>query len=246
MVSWLGHAGVALDLAGTRVLADPVLRAHVGLLRRRGPVPAADLWSRPDVVVVSHMHHDHLDLPSLRLIGTDVPLVVPAGAGPLFDGFADVREVRAGDEVRVGTVQITAVPAHHNDERARTSLRAAALGYLIRGGGTRVWHAGDTGAFPGMADLRGEVDLALIPVGGWGPSLGPEHLDPRQAAEAVSLVGAHTALPIHWGTLLMPGLRMLRPDLAVRPGERFAQWASQLAGDTRVLLPPVSTSVRIP
>lgn len=247
-LTWLGHAGTTVDLDGTRLLTDPLLRSHVGPLRRRGPAPAGVTWERPDAVLISHLHHDHLDLPSLRRVGGlvagDVPLVVPAGAGALLREFADVREVPVGAELRVGTLRVTAVPTHHPDDRVGTRVRAPAQGYLIRGS-RRVWFAGDTGAFAGMRELRGEVDLALLPVGGWGPSLGPHHLDPRQAAGVAALVGARKAVPVHWGTLLLPGLRTLRPDLADEPGDRFARWVAQVAGDTAVavLSPGASTGM---
>ncbi|MEO9137460.1 MAG: MBL fold metallo-hydrolase [Jatrophihabitans sp.] len=234
-LTWLGHAGICLDLAGVRVLTDPVLRARVGPLRRHGALPRPETWQRPDVVLISHLHHDHLDLPSLRRIARDTTVVVPRGAGVLLPGWHDVREVGPGDEVRIDTLTISAVPAHHPGDRLGTSVRSTAIGYLIEGGPTRIWFAGDTGLFPGLRELHGVVDLALVPVGGWGPTLGPGHLDPRQAAAVAALVGARSAIPIHWGTLLLPGLRTVRPDLAREPGERFRFWATQVGVDARLL-----------
>jgi len=89
----------------------------------------------------------------------------------------------------------------------------------------RVWFAGDTGLFTGMSDFR-PVDVAVIPIGGWGPTLGPTHLDPTQAAEAVRRVGAKDAVPVHFGTFWPLGLRHIhRPSFLqgfVEPGPRFA------------------------
>lgn len=234
-LTWLGHAGTSLDIAGVRVLTDPVLRGRVGPLWRHGPLPRPETWHRPDLVLLSHLHHDHLDLASLSMIDPGTAVVVPRGAGVLLPGWRDVREVEPGDQVRVGALTISAVPAHHPGDRLGTSVRAPALGYLIEGGPVRIWFAGDTGSFPGLRDLRGAVDLALLPVGGWGPTLGPGHLDPRQAAAVAALVGAVTAVPIHWGTLLLPGLRTIRPDLTREPGARFHLWATQLGVDVRLL-----------
>ncbi|SHG76311.1 L-ascorbate metabolism protein UlaG, beta-lactamase superfamily [Jatrophihabitans endophyticus] len=245
-VTWLGHAGASLDLDGTRLVTDPVLRFRVGPLRRHGPAPDPRAWREPAAVLVSHLHHDHLDLPSLRRIGTGVPVVVPAGAAALLDGFADVREVVAGDELRLGTLHVTAVPARHPGDRPGRRLRAAAVGYVIRGRTGSVWFAGDTGAFPALRELRGAVDLALLPVGGWGPTLGPDHLDPRQAAGVAALVAPRRAVPIHWGTLLLPGLRTLRPDLARAPGARFAWWTAQQAVDTEVVVLAPGGSTAMP
>lgn len=245
-VTWLGHAGTTIELDGVRLVTDPVLRSHVGPLRRRGPVPDERCWASPDAVLISHLHHDHLDLPSLRRLGRDTTLVVPSGAAPLLRSFTDVREVAVGASVTIGSVTVTAVPTNHPDDRVGTRVHAPAVGYLIRGRRERVWFAGDTGEFDAMRELRGEVDLALLPVGGWGPTLGPHHLDPRQAAGVAALVGARAAVPIHWGTLLVPGLWTLRPALTRTPGAEFARWAGQLAGDTEVSVLTAGSSLTIP
>ncbi|GAB2468161.1 MBL fold metallo-hydrolase [Jatrophihabitans fulvus] len=245
-VTWLGHAGVAVDLDGVRLLTDPVLRDRVGPLVRRGPAPPESAWRRPDGVLISHLHHDHLDVPSLRRLGSDVPLVVPVGAAGLLPGFTDVRELPVGRSTAIAGVTVTAVPAHHGDDRLGTGVRAQPRGYLIGGVGATVWFAGDTGVFPGLADLRGGVDVALLPVGGWGPTLGPEHLDPRRAAGVAALVQPRLAVPVHWGTLLLPGLASLRPVLTSGAGARFARWAGQLAPGCVVRVGEVGTSIAMP
>ena len=79
----------------------------------------------------------------------------------------------------------------------------AANGFLVTTPAYRIWFAGDTSPFPAMADLPalagGPIDLALIPVGGWGPRLSGGHMDPVQAARACVTVGARAAVPVHWG-----------------------------------------------
>jgi L-ascorbate metabolism protein UlaG (beta-lactamase superfamily) len=106
-------------------------------------------------------------------------------------------------------------------------VRAPALGYVVTGS-RRVYFAGDTDLFPGMAEL-GPLDLALLPVAGWGPRLPPGHLDARRAAEALRLLAPATAVPIHWGTY--SPISKLRTSAAARrePADEFARLAAQLA-----------------
>lgn len=242
-VTWLGHSTVVLDVDGVRVLTDPLLRPHVGLLRRRGAQPDPRAWRDPDVVLLSHLHHDHADLGSLRLLG-DVPLMSdPAnvawlrrrGLGPTRALGDDWVAVGRGVEVR----QVTAV--HHH--RPMPHRPNAAHGHLLRGPSGRVWVAGDTGLHPGMERLPdlagGPLDLAVVPVWGWGPRLSGGHLSPEEAARAVAMAGARFAVPVHWGTLHPPLATRGRSDWFRRPGERFAAGTARLApGATAVVLTP--------
>lgn len=225
-ITWLGHATVLLETAGARLLTDPVLRRRVAHLSRRGPDPPPP--GGLDGVLVSHLHHDHLDKPSLRRVaGASVTAVLPQGAAKLLDGmgFGAIEEVTAGQSVTVGETEIRVVPAWHDGRRrpGPRSLELETLGFLLDG----VWFAGDTDLDEGMHDLHGQVDVALLPIWGWGPSLGPGHLDPERAAKAVSLVEPRIAIPIHWGTFLPIGLR--RPELLRRPPLDFAHHVSALA-----------------
>jgi L-ascorbate metabolism protein UlaG (beta-lactamase superfamily) len=247
---WIGHATVCLELSGTRLLTDPVLRGRVGPLLRAGPVPAPSTYAEPDVVLISHLHHDHLDLASLRAIDKRVPVVAPAGAGPLIrrhGGHLDVREVAPGDSLVVGEVRITATSARHDPTRLASRASARPVGYHLSSDRHAVYFAGDTGPFPELAELAGQVDVALLPVGGWGFTLGPGHLDPRQAAEVTTLLRPALAVPVHWGTLFLPaGARRLRPGRSAQPGVLFAQWTRQLAPATEVIVPPPGAIVAMP
>jgi L-ascorbate metabolism protein UlaG (beta-lactamase superfamily) len=78
------------------------------------------------------------------------------------------------------------------------------------------------------------VDVALIPIWGWGTSLGPGHMDPARAAEAIAVVQPEVAIPIHWGTFLPVGARRRRPELLHEPAETFARLAAEAAPDVRV------------
>ena len=232
-IDWWGHASVTIGLGGLRVLTDPVLTNRVAHLTRVDGRPPPVAAARADLVVISHLHADHLHVPSLRRLPAGTRVVAPHGAAALLRRrlpALHVDEVGPGDAFDVDGVHLSVVPAAHDGRRLPGSRHVGpALGYVLAGDGRRVWFAGDTGLFDGMADI-GPVDVAVVPVGGWGPTLGPEHLDPVQAAEAVRRVRAVDALPVHYGTLWPVGLRSLSPALFARrcraPGREFAAAAA--------------------
>jgi len=239
---------VLLDLDGVRLLTDPLLRDRVSYLRRLvARVDPAD-YAGVDAVLVSHLHFDHLDLPSLRMVGRGTPVIVPRGGGRLLrrNGFRRVTEMEAGEETRVGACTVRAVHAEHPGARSPLGPRAPALGYVISGG-LRIYFAGDTGVFDGMAEI-GPLHLALLPVGGWGPLAPlwerlpapvPGHLDPRRAAEALRLLRPLAAVPIHWGTYALPGMGRSVAASAGGPPAGFRRHAAALAPsvEVRVLEP---------
>jgi L-ascorbate metabolism protein UlaG (beta-lactamase superfamily) len=238
-IVFLGHATVLIELEGVRLLTDPLLRERVGHLRRQAPPIDMCMTAGLDAVLISHSHHDHLDLPSLRFLGYDTPMIVPGGVGMWLRrrGFADVTELSVGDLAEVGGIEVTAVEARHDGGRLG-GPRAQALGYLVHGR-RAVYFAGDTELFTGMSKLTPSPDVALLPVAGWGPTLGPGHMDPLDAARAVGLIGPRIAIPVHWGTLLPVGLiRRHRMRLA-DPPRLFAEHVERLVPsvDVRILSP---------
>ena len=244
-LTYVGHATVLVERDGARLLTDPVLRGRVVHLRRQGgPVDVAAL-GRIDAVLISHSHRDHLDLPSLRRVaGPDVTIVVPRGTGEEVAsiGFGAVRELEVGTSTDIGGVRITATPARHDSARHPFGAPGESVGYLI-GADRSLYFAGDTDLFPEMAGLAERLDVALLPVWGWGPTLGAGHLGPESAAEALTLLRPRLAVPIHWGTLFPTGLARLRAALLSDPPHEFARAAARLAPavDVRVLAPGEST-----
>jgi L-ascorbate metabolism protein UlaG (beta-lactamase superfamily) len=227
---------VLLEHGGVRLLTDPVLRRRVVHLRRHGPVPEPP--RRLDAVLLSHLHYDHVDLPSLRLLDRQVRVLAPRGAGAWLRraGFRDVEELAAGATTKVGGVSVTAVPALHDDRRRPLGgVRARPIGFVV-GDERRIYFAGDTDLFEEMAELA-PLDLALLPVAGWGPKLGQGHLDPERAARAAAAMRPRLAVPIHWGTL-SPGYS--------KPGAWFSDPPHAFAAQVAELAPDVEVRVISP
>ncbi|WP_343238316.1 MBL fold metallo-hydrolase [Streptomyces sp. SID13031] len=250
-ITWWGHSTTTIESSGTRLLTDPVLTSRIAhVRRRRGPAPTPEA-GQCDAVLVSHMHADHLHLTSLPLVSPDAALVVPRGAAKLIHvhsgAFYSDRciEVAPGNQLRIGNLDITVVTAHHDGRRLPwSSHRGPAVGFRVEGSPS-VWFAGDTDLYDDLAAEAGPVDLALVPVGGWGPSLGPGHLDPAGAAEAVRRVGARIAVPVHFGTFWPIGFDRLRPELFLPPGDKFMEAMADLdpAVKVELLAPGESTEV---
>jgi L-ascorbate metabolism protein UlaG (beta-lactamase superfamily) len=246
-LTYIGHATTLLRVDRLSILTDPMLRSWLGPLRRQGPPPDPRLPEVSDLVLVSHLHRDHLDISSLRRLPKRTPLIVPRGARrwAVKGGAEDIREIGVGDRISFDAVEVTAVPALHNGHRDRTrGDPIQPLGYLISGTAGTVYFAGDTDLFPEMSTL-GRVDVALLPVWGWGSSVGEGHLNPRRAAKALEMIQPRLAVPIHWGTFYPAGLRRLRPAPLVEPPLEFARLASSLTPEVevRVLQPGTATSL---
>lgn len=226
-VTWLGHATVLVDIDGVRFLTDPALTPRIAHLRRHHAVDLDEL--APDVVLISHIHMDHLHLPSIRLLTRDpahpITVVVPAGSAGLVRraGFAEVIETSVGGTHQFGSVTVETVPAVHSDARGpHRRTRAAAVGFVLSGDGGTVYFAGDTDLFDAMVDLA-RADVALVPIGGWGATVGDGHLDAHTAVDATRLLEPRLVVPVHWGTYSPVSYRRGRPAWLARPAEVFAE-----------------------
>lgn len=245
-ISFLGHATLLVEMDGARLLTDPVIRDRVGpILRVVAPVERRHLED-VDAILISHLHLDHLDLPSLRSFSPRTRLIVPAGAASVVRGVPlPVEELALGGTTTVGAVTIRATYADHSGYRPPFGPRAEPLGFVIEGS-RRIYFAGDTDLFDAMTELGAPgLDLALLPVWGWGPRLGPGHMDPKRAADALALLRPRLGVPIHWGTLWAQGLGPLLRHRLTTPPITFQALAAERAPgvDVRVLQP---TGERLP
>lgn len=234
-----------------RVLTDPVLRNRVIHLRRHADEPGPEFQRSVDAILISHIHYDHLDLPSLRRFGRDVPLIVPQGAGRLLRraGFIAVTELRTGEATTVRSlenppsrIEVHAVPARHGGRRRPFGTEAEAVGFEMHGS-RRVYFAGDTDFFPGLSEISGDLEVALLPIWGWGPSIGSGHLDPAGAARAAAVLDPAVSIPIHWGTFFPIGLRRWRGESLVTPPDSFERALREIDPglETTILRPGEST-----
>ncbi|MFE2288022.1 MBL fold metallo-hydrolase [Streptomyces sp. NPDC059443] len=263
-ITWWGHATCTVEDSGVRLLTDPLFTRRLAhLRRRRGAVPPPEA-AVADAVLVSHLHSDHLHLPSLARLAAGTRLLVPLGARRAVPGLARIADVRGlavtemapGDEVSVTgsardargvpVVRVRAVSARHDGRRLPFGPQLApALGYVVEGA-ARTYFAGDTGLFDSMVEEVGAVDVALLPVGGWGPYLGPGHLDAAGAARALALLAPAAALPVHWGTYWPIGMDAVRPHEFHSPGEEFVRCARREAPKVAVVVPAHGEAVLLP
>jgi L-ascorbate metabolism protein UlaG (beta-lactamase superfamily) len=238
-ITWVGHSTVLIELDGVRLLTDPVLRPRMLHLKRVGAPAKLGGLSGVDAMLVSHLHYDHLDEKSLRMIGREPRVIVPVGSRDMLRsrGFAHVTELDEGDDTQVDGINVRATHVRHGG-RPLFRTRVPALGYLVSGS-QRVWFAGDTDLFDGMGSIAPDLDVALLPVAGWGPRLPPGHLNPERAAQALALLRPRVAVPIHWGTYRRIGLPAAGEQALREPAESFARFASELAPDVDVKILPV-------
>lgn len=251
-VNYIGHATVLIDIGQIRVLTDPILRNRFFFMQRNGYNHGPELLQRrpPDLVLLSHLHYDHADLPSLRRLPAGTTVIAPRGSGSYLARWAGVHvhEVTAGDSVPVADVEICVLPADHGHAYSLPRPMNTCLSYVLRNH-LSVYFAGDTDLFEGMNDIGRDFDLdvALLPVWGFSHRLGSGHLTPLTAAQALDRLRPRVAVPIHWGSFRYPGPHSLwqRAAYLTAPPRAFAEYAARLAPqtDVRVLQPGQWTSV---
>ncbi len=240
-VHYIGHATVLIDIGRLRILTDPILRNRVFFLQRHGHNPAPSLLAErpPDLVLLSHLHYDHADLPSLRRLPATTTVIAPRGSGSYLKRWAGVQvhEVCQGDRVQIADVEIHVLPAAHGPLVSLPRPVTSCLGYVMCNSRS-VYFAGDTDLFAGMGEIGRDFDLdvALLPVWGYGHRLGPGHLTPWTAAQALTHLRPRIAVPIHWGSLRYPGPHALWKgvDFLSSPPHTFARHAAHLAPETEV------------
>ena len=222
--AWLGHSTVLLKVDGTVILTDPVFGTRVGL--SLGPLtlgvkrlvrPALRIREipRPDLILLSHAHMDHFDMPSLRSLGHSQTTVITASkTADLLraNSYRQVREMSWGERTQVGPLTIHAFEVNHWGARMRTDTFRGYNGYLIESERYRILFAGDTamtGSFRALRSSR-PIDLAIMPIGAYDPWI-RFHCTPEQAWRMANDAGAEIVLPVHHQTFELGRERFREP-----------------------------------
>jgi len=222
-LTWIGHSTFLINLEGTTILTDPVFSAKVGvrfLLATIGPsrfVPPAlrpaDL-PRLDLILVSHAHMDHYDLPSLKALAGDVPTIMARDTSEFVDGFgfSRLQEIDWGQTAEVDGVRIEAVPVKHWGRRYPWDHDRGYNGLLLSKHKRSVLFAGDTAYSAEMvAALRGRrPDVVMLPIGGYDPYI-QSHASPEHAWDMFHEVQARYLVPMHWRTFRLSQERPFEP-----------------------------------
>ena len=215
--TWLGHSTVLIEIAGKRIVTDPVWGPRASPSRIAGPkrfqpVPVPLRHMPPiDLVVLSHDHYDHLDYPTVKeLAKAGVPFVTSLGVGAHLEAFGVqphlITELDWWDhyELPGSDVRVTAAPSQHFSGRGLKDRNATLWSSMvIRSSKHKVFFSGDTGLTAEYGLIRerlGPFDLVMLEVGAFHPSWGDIHLGPMNALKAHELLGGGPFLPVHWGT----------------------------------------------
>ena len=253
-ITWVGHATLLVQLDGLHVLTDPQWSDRAGPTSWLGPRRlsppglAFEALPRIDVVVISHDHYDHLDLPTVkRLAAAHDPLfLVPLGMKAWFadNGMARVEELDWWQELEHGGVRFVCVPAQHFAQRSLWDAnRRLWASWAVMGRDRRLYFAGDTGYFAGFKEAGrrlGPFDLAALPIGAYVPAkiMRRVHTTPEEAVQAFVDLNARTMMAMHWGTFDLadeplgePPVRMIA-EIERRRIEPSRAWILQI-GETR-------------
>ena len=262
--SCLGHSTVLLNFLGVRILTDPVFSRRVGVgvsplilgpKRRIQPALRPRDFAAPDVIVLSHAHFDHLDIPSLRKFSRDTPIVTAKATADILRRwrFRDVHELDWGETVTLAPrgerIRITALEVAHWGARMLRDAHRGYNGYLFERDGRAVLFGGDTAytrAFASLKNPHRPLDLAIMPIGAYDPWI-RAHCSPEQAATMAEQAGAAYFVPIHHETFKLSHEPMLEPAeriraafvndperlLAVRVGETFRVPEARTGASTR-------------
>nr|HEX4318749.1 MBL fold metallo-hydrolase [Kofleriaceae bacterium] len=225
---WIGHATWAWRLGGKLVVTDPIWGTSIGgaVPRLAAPGVALDAMPAVDVVLVTHDHRDHMDLPSLRALSDDALYVCGIGNGERLAKLGKRRIVeldwwQTHDD---GALAITFVPARHWSMRMPWNRNDTLWGgFVVAAPEGVAYHAGDTSFGEHFADIRAKcprIDWAMLPIGGYAPRwfMEPQHIDPDEAGRAFDALGATNLLAMHWGTF------RLTDEAVGEPPERLRAW----------------------
>ena len=235
-VTWIGHASFLIQTGGTNILVDPNWAHWLTVVKRlRHPGMSLNHLPRIDVVLITHAHHDHLHLRTLRRISNGQPIVVPHGVGKLVSraGFGQVIEMERWQELEIAGLRITFTPSKHWGARHIHDVHRGFGGFLIKNHhGRTVYHCGDSAYFEGFAEIgaHSSIDLALLPIGAYEAMSGREvHMNPEEALAAFRDLGATHMAPMHYGTFPLGGEPVHEPLIRFKEGALSLGYENQIS-----------------
>jgi L-ascorbate metabolism protein UlaG (beta-lactamase superfamily) len=252
-LAWLGHATVLVSFYGVRILTDPTLYPRIGVglgVGTLGPLRLVQCALTPDgvpdvdLVLVSHAHFDHLDIPSLGAIRGKPAAVMGPGTSDLLPRrpYSSVRELRWNESVNVrtprGEVLVRAIEVKHWGARVRRDTWRGYTGFIVEREGRRILIGGDTAATPVFGNYRrfGPYDAAVMPIGAYNPWIA-NHCTPEQAVAMADTAGARLIVPVHHQSFRLSNEPFMEPIERIQ--EALAKEQDRLAireiGQTIVL-----------
>lgn len=226
-LTWIGHSSFLLQLGGLNMLIDPVMSSSLGGVVPRNVAPGLSWSALPkkiDVVMITHNHRDHMDVPTLKKLGPHPLYLVPHGMRHWFlkNGFPQVQELEWWQQTQVGNAIMTFVPAQHWSRRGLMDMNTSWWGgFVMEHDGFHLYHAGDTAWFDGFRDIGrrcGPIDVAMLPIGAYAPRwfMRHQHMDPDDALKAFVALEAKLFVAMHWGTFKLTDEPLNEPPIRLR------------------------------
>ncbi len=202
----LGHSTFYLNINGTKILTDPFLYPFIFAIKRVVKPLRPDILPKPDYILVSHAHYDHLDLRTLKHIDRDLKLIVPENTYKVVKrlGFKEVIELKHYEKFSDKNIEVVSLPVQHNKGRNLIHPNTETASYYIQLNNLNLYFGGDTGYFDGFKEYGKQfnIDIAFLPIGGFEPRLLLKnlHMNPEEAVRAFIDLKAKYVIPIHFGT----------------------------------------------
>lgn len=201
-IVFAGHSTLIFNINGKKIITDPILYNHIGHIRKTSPVTRKTIPKDYDYILITHLHLDHLHLPSLKLLNRNATVIVPKGIKSKLEkiGFTKIIELGPFRQIEDGTIHIDTFPCAHDGRRYYRGPMRDTLSYLITSSSARIFICGDTAETSNFDGI--DADIAFMPIGCYKPiSMEATHCNPYQSYQMFNRMNAKFFIPIHFGTL---------------------------------------------